>query len=405
MILVSTVIFTLFVFVIDVLLKVPVCFKPGRRGYNMDKKPIILVIDDDPTVLNTVVSILKDDYSVRPLTSGSMALSFLETHQADLILLDQHMPDMSGFEVLEKLQANSEIAATPVIFHTADCEGDSEVAALEMGAVDYIRKPVRPQILLTRVRLQLELQAHRKNLEQLVAEKTLYLNEAYSKLKAREEMTLDLLAKVTDMRDQKTGDHVERTTKLVRVMVEYLLAHPKEGYVLSREEADEIISSSKLHDLGKIALPDKILLKEGILTDEEFACIKKHPISGGELLSEFNRRMDDSFLTTARDIALYHHEKWNGSGYPRGLKGVAIPLSARIAAIADVYDALTSDRPYKEAYSHDKAIAIILSESGTHFDPYLVEVFEKCEKEFAITAVRYGDKSCCDAADKGEGHE
>ncbi len=349
----------------------------------MSVKPVILAVDDDAIILNTVISTLRDEYSVRPFTSGVLALKYLAGQTADLILLDNQMPGMNGFEVLEALRSSRRTGEIPVIFLTGTIDGESEVDALEMGAVDYIQKPVRPQTLLTRVRLQLELQSHRKHLEALVAEKTRSLNEAYNKLKIREDITLNLLARITDLRDEDTGDHIERTTTLVRMMVEDLLANPAQDYALTPFEADDIIKSAKLHDLGKIAMPDHILLKPGRLSPEEFEIIKMHPVHGEQLLSEFIRQMEDSFLNTARDIASAHHERWDGTGYPKGLAGRDIPLAARIVAIADVYDALTSARPYKEAFSPERSLEIILENRGTHFDPYLVEVFDRHFPEIA----------------------
>ena len=343
---------------------------------NAEAKPILLAIDDDAVILNTVVSTLKGDYSVRPFTSGENALGFLAKQTADLILLDCQMPGMSGFEVLARLQSEPETRDIPVIFLTGAIDGDSEVEALEMGAVDFIQKPVKPRSLMTRVRLQLELQHHRRRLETMVAEKTKSLNEAYNKLKTREDVTLNLLAQVTDMRDHDTGDHIERTTDLVRIMVEHILANPRPDYTLTTHEAEDIVKSAKLHDLGKIAMPDNILLKPGRLTPDEFETIKMHPVHGEQLLNDFIRQMDDSFLNTARDIAHYHHERWDGDGYPIRLKGMQIPMAARIVAIADVYDALSSERPYKKPFSHEKSMAIIVENSGTQFDPYLVSVFE-----------------------------
>jgi len=351
---------------------------------NTGSKPVLLAIDDDAIILNTVISTLKGEYSVRPFTSGETALKYLTGQTADLILLDNKMPGMSGLEVLKKLQADERTSTIPTIFLTGSVDGESEVEALELGAVDYIYKPVKPRALLTRVRLQLELQNHRKHLEALVREKTMDLNRAYHKLQIREDITLSLLARVTDLRDHDTGDHIERTTEFVRIMTEDILDHPKKpDYALTSREAADIIKSAKLHDLGKIAMPDQILLKPGSLTKEEFEIIKMHPVHGEKLLSDFIRQMEDPFLITARDIAHAHHEKWDGSGYPLGLKGDAIPLAARIVAIADVYDALTSVRPYKKAYSHEQSLEIIRENSGRHFDPYLVEVFERHAAEIA----------------------
>jgi len=353
-------------------------------------KPIIIAIDDDPTILNALISILKKEYSVRPFTSGRMALDFLAEQTADLILLDYKMPDMSGFEVLKQLQDNPNTHDIPIIFLTGANDSENEADALEHGAADYITKPIRPRLLHTRVRVQLELQRHRKNLEELVEERTRSLNAAFDKLKVREEATVNMLAKATDMRDHDTGGHIERTTEFVRIIVDDIRNSPYPGYIISPTEADDIIRSSKLHDLGKIAMPDHVLLKPGRLTQEEFDIVKKHPIDGEQFLSDFIRETDDSFLATARDIAYSHHEKWDGTGYPLGLKGKDIPLSGRITAIADVYDALTNSRPYKKPISHEESVKIILEGSGAQFDPYLTEIFGRHADEFRRIAEQTG---------------
>ena len=347
-----------------------------------NKKPIITAIDDDPVILNFLVSMLKADYGVRPFTSGKVALEFLRKQGADLILLDHQMPDMLGLDVLKELQKDTLTRSIPAIFLTGSIDSDSEVEALECGAVDYITKPIRYRSLLTRVRLQLELQAHRTKLEGLVEERTQSLHAAYNKLKDREEITLSMLARATDMRDHDTGDHIERTTEFTRIMVEDILQNPQPGYSLSQETAEDIIRSSKLHDVGKIALPDNILLKPGRLSVEEFAIVKEHTNHGERFLNEFVSKMEDTFLATARDIAHAHHERWDGTGYPLGLQGDAIPLCARIVAVADVYDALTSTRPYKKPFSHEEAKKIVLENSGAHFDPVLVDIFVRHEHDF-----------------------
>lgn len=345
-------------------------------------KPVIVAIDDDPVILTSLITSLKEEYSIRPFTSGKLALDFLFKQKVDLILLDYKMPDMTGFEILNILQYWTHTCEIPVIFLTGSANSDTEVKALELGAVDYITKPFQPRSLLTRVKIQLELQNHRKHLESLVEERTKHLNEAYNKLKIREEITLNMLAKITDLRDHDTGNHIERTTAFVRIIVEDIFNHPQQGYSLDQNEVENIISSSKLHDIGKIAIPDHILLKPGRLTIEEFDIVKQHPINGEQFFDNFIKKMDDSFLETARIIAYSHHEKWDGSGYPLGLKGEDIPLPGRIIALADVYDALTSKRPYKDALSHKESVRIIIESSGTHFDPYLVKIFLAHKEEF-----------------------
>jgi putative two-component system response regulator len=359
------------------------CFVDSGTDY----KPIILTVDDDPIILNLVIEALRGTYTVRPFTSGKAALKYLQTNSADLIVLDHNMPEMTGIDVLEKLQTDEHTKGIPVVFLTGSEDGTDEVAALEKGAVDYLRKPFRQAALRSRVRLQIELFRHRMHLEEMVAQRTEELKTAYDQLASRDKVTLELLARASDMRDHDTGMHIERTTAFSEILVDDLLAYPKPGYELTRSEGNDIIEALKLHDLGKLAMPDSVLLKPGRLTEDEFAIIKTHPVHGYEMLSQAVERMSaDSLLLCAQDIAYGHHEKWDGSGYPLGKSGASIPLSARIAAIADVYDALTSVRPYKRAYSHEEACDIIYKDAGTHFDPYLVEVMQRHEKEFAIIA-------------------
>jgi putative two-component system response regulator len=353
-----------------------------------DEKPVILAIDDDPVILYLLTTVLKEEYNIKTFQSGTEALDFLKSQAVDLILLDHSMPDMTGFDVLKKLQENPGTRDIPVIFITGSLESEVEIAALESGAVDYITKPIRSKILLARTRLQIELLHYRRHLEALVRERTRSLNEAYDKLKMREDVTLNMLARATDLRDHDTGGHIERTTEYVRIIVEDILSNPVKGYSLTQAEADDIIRSSKLHDLGKIAIPDNVLLKPGRLTDEEFMAIKEHTTNGQQFLDYFISKTEDSFLQTARDIAHFHHERWDGKGYPGVLKGTDIPLSARIVAIADVYDALVSTRPYKTAYSHEKSMEIILENAGTHFDSYLVKIFERHAEEIKSAAMQ-----------------
>jgi putative two-component system response regulator len=352
-------------------------------------KPTVVAIDDDPVILFSLASVLEKEYDVRPFKSGSEALNFLKSRPiVDLIFLDHSMPDMTGFDVLHILQRDPQTRDIPVIFLTGSTESDIEMTALESGAADYITKPIRAKILLARTRLQIELLNHKRHLESLVEERTHSLHEAYNKLKMREDITLNMLARATDLRDHDTGGHIERTTAYVRIIVEHILNNPGDDYRLSQAEAEDIIRSSKLHDLGKIAIPDNVLLKSGKLTDEEFNIIKEHTTNGQQFLDYFISEMQDSFLDTARDIAQFHHERWDGNGYPGERQGADIPLSARIVAIADVYDALVSIRPYKNAFSHEKSVEIIRENSGTHFDPYLIQIFEHHADDIKTAALK-----------------
>ncbi|MDR3364682.1 MAG: response regulator [Clostridiales Family XIII bacterium] len=349
-----------------------------------DERKTILAIDDDPIILNQIMSILKDGYTIRPFTSGEAALKFLEAHPVDLILLDCNMPGgMSGFEVLAKLHDTADYKSIPVIFLTGSVDGDDEVNALANGAMDYLLKPIKDRSLAKRVSLQIELQDYRNELTQLVAARTEELRLANTKLLEREKITLDLLARAGDLRDHDTGEHINRTTNYVRIVAEDLVQNPKAGYELTVLRAQDIVEAAKLHDIGKVAMPDGVLLKPGKLTPEEFDIIKTHPIHGAQLLDDAVDKLgDDDLLREARNIAYAHHEKWNGSGYPRKLVGEDIPLSARITAIADVFDALTSERPYKNAFSNEDAFRILYEDAGSHFDPYLIEVVKRHEKDF-----------------------
>jgi len=354
----------------------------------LNSKPVVLTVDDDPIILNSVLVALKDIYVVRPFPSGEAALKYLENHHVDIILLDHNMPEMTGLDVLERLQADPNLKKIPVIFLTGSVNSDDEVKALESGAVDYLLKPFRPRALITRVRLQLELFRHRHQLEEMVQEQTAQIRRVNKKLEQRDHITLDLLAQASDMRDHDTGAHIDRTTAYARVLVLDLVNNPKPGYEMTPEYGRDIIDAVKLHDLGKLAMPDSVLLKPGKLTDEEFAIIRTHPIQGSEMLRHAIEKMEeDTLLLTAMDITFGHHEKWNGSGYPVGLAGEEIPLSARIAAIADVFDALTSTRPYKKAFTAEEAFASIYKDSGIHFDPYLVEVLKRHEKEYTAISL------------------
>ncbi|MDR2799967.1 MAG: response regulator, partial [Desulfovibrio sp.] len=232
------------------------------------ERPVVAVVDDEAMILHTVAETLKTDYSVRPFTSGAAALRYLSDNPVDLILLDYHLTEMSGFDFLKNFRNRPGAEDIPVIFLTGSFGGEAE--ALELGAVDFIHKPVTPRVLLLRIRAQLELCQHRRHLQKLVEDKTRVLDDMVGKLRQREDIILNLLARMTDLRDHDTGGHIERTTGFVRIMVGHLLEFPREGYEMTRAWADDIINSAKLHDLGKLAMPDSILFKKGRLSLEEF---------------------------------------------------------------------------------------------------------------------------------------
>jgi putative two-component system response regulator len=337
----------------------------------IDELPVhsILVVDDDATNLRMLQEILKGSYKVFAAPSATRALAFLKRRKPDLILLDVEMPDMNGYQVINKLKENDETADIPVLFLTAQEGRDKEEVALRLGAVDYILKPITAGVVLARVNLHVELEVYRKRLETLVGQKT-------EQLRNTQDSILDILANVTAWRDSGTGGHIKRTTSYSQLIVNCLMNKSNPNYMITRAYSEHIVRTSKLHDIGKVAISDSILLKPGKLTPEEFNEIKKHTTFGAEMIDDAMAGLGDvsPFLHVAREIVISHHEWWSGSGYPNGLRGSEIPISGRVMAISDIYDSLTSERPYKGAMDHEEAMSIIYKETGTHFDPLLIEL-------------------------------
>lgn len=346
----------------------------------------ILVVDDDVTSLRLIQNHLKDGYHIAPARSGAQALEYLaQGNVPDLILLDIEMPQMNGYELIERLKETPSWRHIPVIFLTGREGLESELKGFELGAVDYLTKPAKRELIRARIAVQLELEMYRKELSRLVDERTSALREKTESLERLQGITLAMMAQATEFRDVETGQHIERTKHYVAGLIE-CLPHDDPQYVVTPEEAEVIAHASQLHDIGKVAIPDAILLKRGKLDPEEWAIMRTHPRHGADLLekavAEYGAK---SLLDVAREVALGHHEKWDGSGYPQGLAGLAIPLSARLTAVADVYDALRSVRPYKEGFPHEEAMRMIAADSGAHFDPVLVEAFLKhCPRMEAI---------------------
>ena len=345
------------------------------------KRQRILIVDDTPSNIHVLMETLKDDYAIIVATSGAKALTLASGPTApDLILLDVMMEGMDGHEVCRRLKADVRTASIPVIFVTTLSQTEDEAAGLDLGAVDYITKPVNPAIVKARVRNHLELKAHRDNLEQLVAEQVQSISS--SRLS-----TIFALSKLAESRDDDTGQHLERTQIYCEMVARRLMLTKSFPGVVDERFIETIYWASPLHDVGKVAVPDQVLCKPGKLTDDEFEVMKLHTLRGSETLRLVTESYpDNDFIKMGLAIARSHHEKWNGTGYPDRLAGEDIPLAARIMAVADVYDALTSRRCYKEAMSHQQATEIIVGDSGTHFDPTVVKAF--CEIASEVDTVR-----------------
>jgi putative two-component system response regulator len=360
-----------------------------------------MIVDDNIANLKIAKNALSDFYDVFTVPSAAKMFDLLERNKPDLILLDIDMPAMDGYEAIKILKSDPATSAIPVIFLTGMSSPEDELKGLSLGAIDYISKPFMPQLLRKRVELHItveiqkrllegqakklqeqgsELKRFNENLQKLVEEKAGKVLELQSAI-------LKTVAELVESRDDTTGGHVERTQHGLKVLIEGL-----EDLGLYREQMegwdkDLMLQSSQLHDVGKIAIADSILKKPGPLTEEEFEAIKKHAELGVKIIERIESETSDSdFLKYAKMFAGTHQEKWDGSGYPSGLSGESIPLPGRLMAIADVYDALVSYRPYKTAFTHGEAVQIILAGKGTHFDPVLVDVFEQVADKFSAAA-------------------
>lgn len=358
------------------------------------ERQTILVVDDTPDNIALLSTLLKDRYKVRAANNGERALAIAAGQpRPDLILLDIMMPGMDGYEVCERLKIDPHTADIPVIFLTAKVQVEDEEFGLHLGAVDYITKPISPPIVLARVETHLTL----KRARQFLQDRNAYL-EAEVWRRSREvmaiqEVTIMAMASLAETRDNATGNHIRRTQHYVRVLAQHLRHHPRFAAALNDETIELLFKSAPLHDIGKVGIPDRILLKPGRLTPDEFEIMKTHAALGRDAIAAAERYLDtpDSFLRFAREIAYSHQEKWDGSGYPEGLWGEQIPLSARLMAVADVYDALISRRIYKPALPHERAVAMIREGRDQHFDPDIVDAFLECAEQFRTIAARFAD--------------
>ena len=355
----------------------------------------VLVVDDTPENLALMSGLLQDLYQVRVAPSGARALKIAQSERPpDLILLDIMMPEMDGYAVCVALKADARTRHIPVIFLTAMSEEADEEMGLGLGAVDYVTKPVSPPILMARVKSQLAL----KSAADFLRDKSAYLEQEVARrtqeVREVQDATVLMLSSLAETRDNETGNHILRTQRYVRTLAEALRRHPRFELVLDDDATlDLLYKSAPLHDIGKVGIPDRILLKPGRLTPEEFEVMKTHTTLGRDAIEIAEARLGRTvpFLALAKEIAYSHQEKWDGSGYPQGLAGEAIPISARLMALADVYDALISRRVYKDPMPHEQAVAIIREGRGTHFDPDVADAFLALQEQFSTIAQEHAD--------------
>jgi putative two-component system response regulator len=358
------------------------------------EKKTILVVDDTPDNLSLMSSLLKDDYKVKVANGGEKALKIAATHpQPDLILLDIMMPGMDGYEVCQHLKSDPATRDIPIIFLTAKAEVEDEKKGLELGAVDYITKPISPPIVMARVATQLALKASADFLRDKADYLEIEVGKRTREVMAIQDVTILAMASLAETRDSDTGNHIRRTQHYIKALAEKLKTHPRFSAFLTDYNIAILFKSAPLHDIGKVGIPDRILLKPGKFEPEEFEIMKSHPALGRDAIqsAEDQLGMKVEFLTMAKEIAYGHQEKWDGGGYPEGQAGDAIPISARLMAVADVYDALISRRVYKEGMPHEKAVQIIAASKGTHFDPDIVDAFMQLTEDFQAIARRFAD--------------
>ena len=357
-------------------------------------KPVILIVDDAAENLHVLSELLRPDYRVLAATSGEGCLRVASNSlKPDLILLDVMMPGMDGYEVLARLRENPVTQDIPVVFLTALADAGREERGLQLGAADYITKPIVPAVVLARVNTQLQAKLARDWLKDQNATLEAEIMHRMAENDLTQRVSIRALAHLAEMRDPETGNHILRTQGYVHQLAVRLRAHPRFSATLAERYTDLLTRSAPLHDLGKVGIPDYILLKPGKLTAEEWAIMQTHARLGSEAIEQAERdiEMPLDFLLLAKEIAHWHHEKWDGSGYPDGLIGNAIPVSARLMAVADVFDALISVRVYKRAMPYAEAREIIAAGRGKHFDPDVVDAFLAHFEEFVAIAERYLD--------------
>jgi len=339
------------------------------KGVCLNMAKTIFVVDDNDTNLERVKEVLEGGYHVFTMPSAAKMFFLLEKLKPDLIMLDIEMPDEDGFDALKRLKANESYKDIPVIFLTGRSDVTSEVLGFELGAVDFITKPFSSLVMQNRIKAHL-------NIDELIRERTEQLNKLKNGI-------ISVLADVVESRDTTTGVHIENTATYIEIMLKEMLERGVYADEINSWSLDTVISSSRMHDIGKIAISDTILNKPDKLSTAEFDLIKTHCNEGVAIVEKMSKLSgEEDFLQHANIFAVSHHERWDGTGYPSGLKGDDIPLQGRIMAIVDVYDALVSRRPYKDPFTHEDAVKIIILAAGTQFDPKIVAVFEQVHEKF-----------------------
>ncbi|QDX82485.1 two-component system response regulator [Denitratisoma sp. DHT3] len=358
------------------------------------QRPTILIVDDMPANLTLLTNLLKGQYRIKVASSAARALELAATAPPDLVLLDIMMPEMDGYEVCRRLKADERTQRVPVIFLTAKISVEDEELGLSLGAVDFIHKPISPPIVLARVKSQIEIKAWQDFLLDQNGWLTKEVDQRLSEINQLQNASIYVMVSLAEFRDEDTGNHIVRTQEYVRLLAQELATLPRHASMLTGSCIEQLVRSAPLHDIGKIAIPDHILLKPGKLTVDEFAIMKTHALRGYDILMRAGNFMGThgAVLAFAKDIARHHHEKWDGTGYPDGLAGEAIPLAARLMAVADVYDALRSTRPYKNSMSHEQAADFIIQGRGRYFDPDVVDAFTRLAARFAEMAEYWPDE-------------
>lgn len=349
---------------------------------------VALIVDDVELNRELLCDILGDEYSIIEAQDGAEALDVIHDKgkHVDVVLLDLIMPRMNGFEVLERLKEESLINRIPVLIISGEKDVATEERCLACGVIDFIRKPFAPSLVRHRVNNAVALYDARNRLEKIVEEKTVQLRERNIQLARTNEDTIELLGNVVEARSMESGTHIRRVKGFTRLLGQYIQKlYPELG--LTDEELSSWAKASAMHDVGKIKVPDHILLKPGRLTPEEFDEIKKHTVYGCEVMESSRHMWDEDYYLLCWQVCRYHHEKWDGTGYPDGLKGDEIPLVAQVVSVADCYDALTTERVYKRAFTTDEAYDMIMSGQCGVFSPRVLETLKACREEFAELAV------------------